>query len=384
MKLFCAWVIILVALSSCAENKTATNNIKGYQYTVPDRTNDGWETGNLSSENLNASLINEFFQRINDHNYTNLHIHSVLIVRNNKLVVEEYFPGKEPIFGPTLQQPLDWRKYQVFNRDTLHTLESATKSVNSILIGIAIDQHLIHGVDEKISTFFPEFTGKDDIRLKHFLSMTAGLDWNENKIPYTDPRNDCIRMDHTNDPVRFLLERPVVAAPGTKFVYNSAIAVTLGEIIRKASGLPVDKFAESNLFKPLGISDYAWRGNFTNGVIHTGGGLYLRPRDMAKIGCMMLNNGRWQGKQIVSEDWVRESTKKQAPDMGYGYEWWLPRFKVRDQMIPSFLAEGYGGQCIFVFPSLHMVVVFTGWKEPIFGQLRDMMQRYVLPAAIRN
>jgi CubicO group peptidase (beta-lactamase class C family) len=342
---------------------------------------------------LNASLINEFFDQINHHIYTNLH--SVLIVRNNKLVVEEYFPGTEPVIPQTLygsrsrmskRESFTRYRYRVeYNRDTLHTLQSATKSVNSILIGIAIDQHLIHGVDEKISTFFPEFTGKDGIRLKHFLSMTAGLDWNENKIPYTDPRNDCIRMNRTNDPVRFLLERPAVAAPGTKFVYNSAIAVALGEIIRKVSGMPVDKFAERNLFKPLGISDYAWKGNFTNGVIHTGGGLYLRPRDMAKIGCMMLNNGRWQGKQIVSEDWVRESTKKQASDMRYGYEWWLSQFKVRDQMIPSFLAEGYGGQCISVFPSLHMVVVFTGWNEGHFsGQLRDMMQRYILPAAIRN
>jgi CubicO group peptidase (beta-lactamase class C family) len=213
-----------------------------YQYRAPEKTNDGWETGSLSSANLDAGLINEFFERLNAHYYTNTH--SVLLVRSNKLVVEEYFPG-----------PYEDGKYRTFNRDTLHTVQSATKSVNSLLIGIAIEQHLIQDVDEKISTFFPEFTGKDNIRLRHFLSMSAGLAWNEHELPYTDARNNCIRMNHTNDPVHFALERASVAAPGTRFAYNSGISVGLGEIIRKASGLPADKFAERNLFKPLGISN---------------------------------------------------------------------------------------------------------------------------------
>jgi hypothetical protein len=359
----------------------AANQKRGaYHYRIPAKTNDGWETGSPETENLDAGLINQLFERIADHFYTN--VHSVLLVRDNKLVVEEYFPGFQPVIGPSLEQEPDWNgKYQMHDRDTLHTLQSATKSVNSVLIGIAIDQHLIRGVNEPISTFFPEYKGKGDIRLRHFLSMTAGLEWNEQQVPYTDPGNDCNRLNHTNDPVRFLLERPIVTKPGAKFAYNSGVAVALGEIIRKVSGLPVNQFAESNLFKPLGISNFAWKGTFPNGVIHTGGGLYLRPRDMAKIGCLMLNHGHWEGKQIVSEDWVRESTQKQAPDGEYGYQWRLPSFKVHGQMIPSFLAAGGGGQCIFVFPGLNMVVVFTGWNEDNFGQFIDMVERYILPAA---
>ncbi len=343
-----------------------------YQYCVPEKTNDGWETGSLSSAKLNADSINEFFYRINDRFYTNLH--SILLVRGDKLVVEQYFSGTD-----------ENGKYQTYNRDTLHTLQSATKSVNSILIGIALDQHLLHGVDEKISSFFPEFAGNDDIRLNHFLSMTAGLDWNEED--HTDSRDDCIRMNRTYDPEHFVLERPVVAAPGTKFAYNSGISVMLGEIIRKVSHLPADKFAETNLFTPLGISNYRWWA-FPNGSVHTGGGLYLRPRDMAKIGCLILNNGRWHGKQIVSEDWVRESTKQQPPDdgqglnQGYAYQWWRFSFKCRDQMIPAVQARGYGGQSILIFPSLDLVAVFTAWNTGQVGAFLRLMGQNILPAAL--
>jgi len=252
--------------------------------------------------------------------------------------------------------------------------------VTSILIGIAIDRQLITGAAEKISTFFPEFTGKEDVRLKHFLSMTAGLEWHED-VPFTDPRNDCERMNHSADPIRLLLERPSVAPPGSKFAYNSALSLSLGEVVHRTSKMPVDQFARTHLFEPLGITNHAWKGSFSNGLIHSGGGLYLRPRDMAKIGCMMLNDGRWQGKQIVSAAWVRESTRQHAPDKEYGYQWWRATFKVREQPHDCFYAGGYGGQFIVVFPSLRLVVVSTGWNPDRGGQLFDMLQRYILPAA---
>jgi CubicO group peptidase (beta-lactamase class C family) len=387
MKSFLAWVIILVVLSGYAKNQTATNNIKDYQYTVPQKTNDGWETASLNSVNLDAGLIRELFERIDDNSYKN--IHSVLLVKNGKLVVEEYFPGRDST-----------GQYQAYTLDTLHEIHSATKSVNSILIGIAIDQHLIRSVDEKISTFFPEysdiFTNKEKgaICLKNLLSMTAGLSWDEWTYPsYTDPRNDAAMMASKADFFRYVLERPVATTPGTKFVYNSGISLMLGEIIYKASGLRADKFAERHLFLPLGITNYSW-GKAPNGVVNTLGGLALRPRDMAKIGCLFLNGGRWQGKQIVSEKWVKDSTKQQIgvsqlPTWflvdGYGYQWWLGSFHVRGQTIGSYSARGRGGQFIIVYPALQMVAVFTGWNDnELLGQPLDMLQRYILPAAIRN
>jgi CubicO group peptidase (beta-lactamase class C family) len=143
--------------------------------------------------------------------------------------------------------------------------------------------------------------------------MTAGLAWDESSLPYTDARNDHVAMNHSEDQICYVLERPLVAALGTKFNYSSGISIVLGEIIHKVSGMRADKFAEQHLFKPLGISDYSLL-RYPNGLIQTGGGLYLRPRDMGKIGYLLLNGGRWQGKPIVSETWLRESTKQQAPD----------------------------------------------------------------------
>jgi CubicO group peptidase (beta-lactamase class C family) len=386
MKSLLAWVIILVVLSGYAENQTPTNNIKNYQYTVPAKTNDGWETASLSSVNIDAGLIKELFERIGDNSYEN--IHSVLLVKNGKLVVEKYFPGRDSL-----------GQYRTFTGDTLHEMLSATKSVNSILIGIAIDQHLIRNVDEKISTFFPEysdiFTNKEKgaICLKNLLSMTAGLSWDEWTYPYTDPRNDAAVMASKADFFRYVLERPITTTPGTKFVYNSGISLMLGEIIYKASGLRADKFAGRHLFSPLGITNYFW-GKAPNGVVNTLGGLALRPRDMGKIGQLFLNGGRWQGKQIVSERWVKESTKQQIganqlPTWfladGYGYQWWLGSFHVRGQTIESYSARGRGGQFIIVFPTLQMVAVFSGWNDnELLKQPLDMLQRYILPAAIRN
>jgi CubicO group peptidase (beta-lactamase class C family) len=384
-----AWFGALLAIVTfhvgCVRAESLTNDAKPYQYGVPERLNDGWETASLSGVSLDTNLIRELFVRIGDNSYKN--IHSVLMVKNGKLVIEEYFPGQDST-----------GQHRMFTRDTLNEMHSATKSVNSILIGIAIDQHLIRSVDEKISSFFPEYSDiftnkeKDAIRLKDLLSMTAGLSWDEWTYPYTDSRNnDAAAMASTADFFRYVLERPVATAPGTKFVYNSGISLMLGEIIYKVSGLRADKFAERYLFSPLGITNYSW-GKSPNGVVNTLGGLALRPRDMAKVGCLFLSGGRWQGKQIVSEKWVKESTKRQigASQLptwfladGYGYQWWLGSFHVRDQTIESYSARGRGGQFIIVFPALQMVAVFTGWNDnELLKQPLDMLQRYVLPAAM--
>jgi len=386
MKSSFALAIILVVLSGYAENQTITDNIKSYQYAVPEQINDGWKTASLNDVNLDANFIKKLFERVADNSYKN--IHSVLLVKNDKLVVEEYFPGQDSV-----------GQYRRFTRDTLHEMHSATKSVNSILIGIAIDQHLIRGVDETISNFFPEYSNvftnqeKDAIRLKDLLSMTSGLSWDEWTYPYTDPRNDAAVMASRADFFRYVLERPMATLPGTKFVYNSGISLMLGEIVYKTSGLKADKFAERYLFSPLGITNCSW-GSAPNGVVNTLGGLSLRPRDMAKIGYLFLNGGRWQGKQIVSKKWVEVSTGQhvdagQLPAWfladGYGYQWWLGSFHVRGQIIESYSARGRGGQFIIVFPALQMVAVFTGWNDnELSEQPLDMLQRYILPAAIRK
>src|SRR6266481_4330424 len=189
--------------------QSAGKEVSPGHYTVPQQINDGWNTDHIRSVGLDTERIENLLAQIRDGTYKN--IHSILIVKSGKLVVEEYFPGQE-----------EDGQHQVYQRDMRHGIHSATKSVNSILVGIAIDQQRIAGVQAKVSALFPEYSSlfanseKDEIRLKHLLSMTAGLSWDEWTFPYTDIRNDHLAMNRSDDPVRYVLERPLVAPPGTK------------------------------------------------------------------------------------------------------------------------------------------------------------------------
>jgi CubicO group peptidase (beta-lactamase class C family) len=348
-------------------------NANGQQRASSEKTNDSWEIADPSAVNLDSESIKKLLDLVKSGQYKN--IHSMLIVKNGKLVVEEYFPGSEEDGQERMYGPL-----------TRHGIHSATKSINGLLFGIALEQRLIPDVEVKISSYFPDYAdvfkdkAPDEIRLKHLLAMTAGLSWDEDK-PYTDPRNDHVAMNASGDPVRYVLERPVVAPPGAKFNYSSGISIVLGEIIHRATGMPADKYAERHLFGPLGIADYAWL-KYPNGIVQTGGGLSMRARDMAKIGQMMLDGGRWRGKQIIPEAWLRDSTRQQAPDRTYGYQWWLGTLSAADREIVTVGAQGRGGQFILILPAAKMVAVFTGWNDGngLGEQPYDMMRRYILPA----
>jgi CubicO group peptidase (beta-lactamase class C family) len=337
-----------------------------------------WETAAPASVGLEAVSIAKAVELVKSGEYKN--IHSVLLVKDGKLIIEEYFRGQEE----------DGQERE-YDRTTKHGIHSATKSINALLFGIAIQQRSIRDVETKLSALFPEYAdifkdpNKDAIRLQHLLSMTAGLSWNEWEVPYSDPRNDHVAMNASADTVRYVLERPLVARPGAKFGYSSGLSIVLGEVIHKATGQRPDEFAKRHLFEPLGISDYVWL-KYPSGIVQTGGGLYLRPRDMAKIGQLVLDGGRWQGKQIVPEAWLRESTKKQAPDAQYGYQWWLGSLRAGDREIATFAAQGRGGQFILILPELKMVAVFTSWNDGnnLGEQPLDMMRRYILPAALQN
>ena len=196
-------------------------------------------------------------------------------------------------------------------------------------------------------------------------------------------------MLRSDDPVRYVLEQPVVAPAGSKFSYSSGISIALGKIIAKVSGMPADKFADQYLFEPLGISDFYW-SKYPGEIVQTGGGLFLRPRDMAKIGYLYLNGGRWEGKQIVSAQWIQESTKgrvdsSQIPQAaradGYGYLWWLSSFKVGEDVVESYSARGRGGQFILILPKQQIVAVFTSPADnSLMFQPLDIVQKYLLPA----
>jgi len=342
-----------------------------YTYQVPEKIDDDWETSDLEAEGVDPKKINELMENILKGDIKN--IHSILLVKNGKLIFEEYFYG--------------------YDRDTRHMLASVTKSVTSILVGIAIDKQMIGSVNEKVYEFFPEYKGtrwidqKYDINLKHVLTMTAGLDWDEitNLHPhYKNPNTGMYRTDH---PIKYILNKRKVATPGERWNYNSGLTVLLGGIIKNTSGRYADKFAEQYLFKPLGIADYKWLKH-PDGTIYTHGDLFLKPRDMAKIGYIMLNQGKWENKQIVSNAWIQESIREHIDTFkgyGYGYQWRCGKTLICDQEIEAFWASGTGGQKIYVFPKLDLVVVFT---SKIFdnksGHARNesLLANFVIPAVV--
>ena len=358
-----------------------------YHYTVPDRTSDGWQTASLQEAQLDAALLTEMFHRIDDNTYKNLT--SVVLVKSGKLVVEEYFPR---------QEALGEARSRALKRVAPLQLYSATKSVTSLLIGIALDRGLLRDAEQRVSTFFPQYAdvfadpGRARLRVRDFLTMSAGLAWDEWTYPYADPRNDALKTLLSPDLLRQILERPLLDAPGTKFNYNTGLSIALGEIIHQASGLRADEFAGRYLFTPLGITDYYW-AKLPGDLVETGGGLFLRPRDMAKLGYLFLNHGQWQGHTVVSDAWLKASTRNyvgspkfpawlEAAD-GYGYQWWLGTLKVGARDLAFYGARGRGGQFILVFPDPDLVAVFTGMNDNLLmNQPLDLLKRYVLPAAL--
>jgi CubicO group peptidase (beta-lactamase class C family) len=216
-------------------------------------------------------------------------------------------------------------------------------------------------VDQKMVDFFPDHpianmdVRKQRITLEHFLTMYDGLDWHENDYPYTDRRNTLGQMWVSKDTVQYVLDRPMVRDPGTEYFHNSGASILLGGILEQATGQDVYSFARKYLFDPIGIGDVHWERT-TGNHYHTDGGLHMTPRDMARFGYLMLNQGTWDGKESVSSEWVNRSTSThfQGRRIGFGYHW------VTFPGTGIYAAAGHYEQWIYVIPEADMVVVFTG------------------------
>jgi len=290
---------------------------KEYNYETPDHLDDGWDCADVSEVGMDKEKIVEFMDRIAKGKHDD--IHSILIVKDGKLVLEEYFATKGKRFGSFVKQVL---------REKPHHLASTTKGVLSALTGIAIEKGFILDEDDPIYKYLPTYTSsfteeKKGIKVKDMLTMTAGWEWEQFKYKWNDPRNNAAEMWNCEDVIKYVLERPLIAKPGEKFKYSNGIPTVMGVVLKNACEMEVDEFAEQNLFQPLGISDYLWQRYF-DGSLETDGGLALRSRDLAKIGQLFLNNGNWQGNQIISEKWIQESTKERIKlngfwGWGYGY-----------------------------------------------------------------
>jgi CubicO group peptidase (beta-lactamase class C family) len=376
--------LMIVALVSLFIGCNEDNPVALYHYTTPPNENDGWETASLSSVGLNEELISFLVDNINHGTYTE--VHSVIIVKGDKLVLEEYWAGHDFLYS----DPNFHGTYIQFGRDTRHNTHSATKSFTSALVGIAVDQGLIGSVDEKIFQYLPNYQslnneGRENITIEHALTMATGLQWNEWDIPISSSQHDVVRFDQSSDPIRYLLSKPLVTPPGTSFYYNGGTVDLLGVIVRNAAETSLPAFSRSYLFAPLGITNYAWTTLYPSGIACAHGDIYMTPRDMAKFGYLFLTNGSWKGSQIISAEWVQKSTSNHiSPGVtwadGYGYLWWLRTYHSDGQTYDAFRADGWGGQQIIVFPGLNVVVVFTGANYTTNIPCDAIVEQYILPA----
>ena len=356
---------------------------------ITTNTEEGIRLGSLVEAGIDSSKLDSMTVAIVRKEYPN--IHSVLIVKDKKLVFEKYWPGNDELLGKSLGI-ID------HHRDTLHDIRSITKSVVSACIGIAIAQQKIKDVDQSIWDYFPEYLelkrgDKAHLTIRHLLTMSSGLEWNEN-IPYTDPANSELQMDDSPDPVQFVLSRNLVQPPGKGWNYNGGTTQLLAAIIKKASGQEVDEYATDNLFEPLGIRHFFWikfpDSGKTKNVPLAAAGLRMRSRDLVKFGLLYMNQGMWNGKRILEESWVNDSHKshigRENPSYqtgGYGYQFWTGKDTVGNKVIDLAVAVGNGDQRIFFDHVNDLMVVTTAGNYnqwTIKNNAGALLKNFIYPA----
>jgi CubicO group peptidase (beta-lactamase class C family) len=305
-------------------------------------------------------------------------VQGLLIARHGKLVLEEYFYG--------------------FHKELVHDLRSASKSFTSLMMGIALDRGNRLSVSTPVYSLFPEYprfanadSRKHDMTLEHLLTMSSGFACNDNDE--SSPGNEDRMYDQTAQPdwYKYTLDLPISSRPGEKAVYCTAGVNLLGGILRNSTKEWLPEFFRRQLAVPLQIRRY-YINLMPTGEAYMGGGMRLRPRDALKIGQVFLAGGTWNGKRIISREWIDRSTTKHSainPESGYGYNWWLHDLRSADgRIFPAYAAEGNGGQLLIVIPKLDLVVMFAGGnynRYPIWRKFRDeLTPQFIIAAVSRN
>jgi CubicO group peptidase (beta-lactamase class C family) len=350
----------------------------------PATLSDGWRTGPADSAGLDPGRLAALTASVRAGNHPG--IHAILIERGGRLVYEEYFSAPDTRWGTSLGTV-------AMNGNTLHDLRSVTKSVVSALVGIAVGDGAIKSLDQPVVEWFPEYpelntAERRRITLAHVLGMTAGLEWNE-EIPYTDPRNDEIRMTRDPQPLRFALSPAMLHSPGKEWEYSGGLVQVMAAVLERATKQSIEDYARTRLFAPLGIDTVEWVGDLA-GMPAAASGLRLRARDLAKFGSVFLHGGKWNGKQVVPAAWVESSTRRQFPfspqptdsggRRGYGHFWW---YSCLPGEIEARTAVGNGQQRVYVVPKYDLVVtIFAGrYNDPTASTLAaGILRNHVLPA----
>lgn len=352
-------LIILISGFGCVKDEKLKTefNIEGVNI------GDGWQISSLASEGFNEVVFRAAVMPLFDEN-NYITVTSLIVARNGKLVAEAYMRD----FQGRLQK---------------RQIQSTTKCITSLVIGIAFEKNYFTGLDQKLYNIMPEAFDEDlrkrEITLRHLLTMNTGLKFNNEEIA------EELFMKKQENVNKYILAKPLFALPGSGFNYRDCDPQLLSGAIHKQTGLPLDSIANRYLFKPLGITDYYWEKN-VDGDSWASEALFMRPRDMAKIGQLVLNKGSWNGEQLISEDWITESTSTQSdPNVGqppdkkvtFGYYWRIQPNGVAIE------ANGAGGQQILIIPEKNLVIVYT--CEPyVQGQYSLATSLYTITNAIIN
>ncbi|GLR87021.1 serine hydrolase domain-containing protein [Bradyrhizobium iriomotense] len=314
-------------------------------------------------------------------------LHALLVSQGGKLVFEHYGRGEDERLGRPVGNV-------VFGPDVLHDLRSVSKSVVGLAYGVALAAGKVPPPEAKLYEQFPEYAdlakqpGRDRITMHHVLSMTLGFEWDELTIPYGQPGNSEGAMEAAPDRYRFILGLPIIGEPGVKWTYCGAATALLGRLIAKGTGEALPAYCRRVLFDPLGFGPSEWNVG-RDGEPRAASGLRLLPRDLVKIGQLMLAGGTWNGTSVVPADWVKRVTTPVVPTSAvrnYGYHWYMGDYNAAQrQPLHWFGGVGWGGQILTVIPARDLVLVIHCGNYPKpgaeqFGVIRTIMGDVVLPS----
>jgi len=334
--------------------------------------NNGWERSKPALEGMSLDSLSSFSNKLKSGELG--YIDGMLVIRNGKIVFEkEYSNNYDSLFEITNTKPGKYNYYDpvwhpYYKNTELHTMQSVSKSFTAAAIGIAIKNGVIKDLDVKIMEYFVGFESsnpdprRNEMTIRDLLTMTTGISWDELSMPYTDTSSSCVQMEASQDWVKYVLDQPMAFKPGEKWEYSSGATILLSNIIKQSTGQDLADYVEQNLFNELGIQNYYWK-HTPKGLTDAEGGLYLTPRDLAKLGYLYLNNGEWDGKPVLPDNWVQNNLSKPLdtiwPSFKYGHQWWLIPY---GENKITMLASGLGGQRMLVIPEFNIVAVFTGWN----------------------
>lgn len=381
-----ACLLLLLLASACSLSPSLTNS-------ATDRDHD-WSRVTLDGSGFDLDRMQRLSERLESGALPNIHM--VLIEHNARLVYEKYLSGDDQSWGTSIG-------HREFDVDSLHDLRSVSKSITSLLLGIALGENFEAELSRPIVDYFPELAGEfadgvEQVTLRQVLTMTAGFEWNEMEVTYASLNNDARRMYYAPDPVAYALGKPLVSKPGERWYYNGGMTMVLAAVIEKVSGQDFLEFAQQTLTAPLGIHEkqVEWRGlgNWSQrpSLPSAASGLRSTARSLAKVGAMVLDGGRWQGRQVVPRKWIEASIRRHTEQTfanwsldgiyGYGFQWWPGNFGGEYGEFSAITGVGLGGQRLFIVPERDLVVtIFAGNYDTGLHRVSEQVMAEIIAAA---